>query len=98
MQEPLWPVQIGENRIEQRRTLDRRLFDSCPLGSSEDERNRIHRPGILASVGETEVIGDALRLYQLLPALPAAAQLLQAQSTNFRIKFAPVPAWYTRRA
>ena len=98
MQEPLRSIQIRENRIEQRRPLDRRLLDPRPLGNREDERNRIHRPGIFAAVGKTEVIGDALRLYQLLPAFPPAAQLLKAQPADFRIKFAPVPAWYTRRS
>ena len=70
MKEPLLSVKIRQNRVEQRGPLDDRLFDRGPFPCVDDEGNRIHRPGIFAAVGKVaDVIGDALGLDQLLPAL-----------------------------
>src|SRR5262245_54153037 len=91
MKEPLLSIQIGQNRVEQRGPLDDRLLDRCPFPRVDDEWNRIHWPGIFRAVEKVaNVIGDALGLDQLLPALPAAAEVIKSHSADFDKKLSPV--------
>src|SRR5438093_2711513 len=93
MNEPPVSVSIRRNRVELGCALDDRLFDRSPFPRVDDEGNRIHRPGILAAVGKVaNVIGNAFRLDQLLAALPAAAEVTEAHSADFKKKLSPVPS------
>src|SRR5262245_5653051 len=92
----LFAIEVGENCSEEQGTLDNRSFDEIPFFGADDERNRIHRPEIFIAIGKiAEVVCHALRLDQLLSALPSAAEVTEPHSTNFKDKFPPVPARYS---
>ena len=88
VQQALRSVQIDQNGVEEGRTLDYRLFNRCPFSRIDDKRNGIHWPGIFASFRQAaDVVGDALRLDQLLAGLPAAAELTEAHPAEFYKSF-----------
>ena len=60
-QQPLRPIEIGQQRVQQPRALRDARFDGLPLRGRQHERQRIQRPGTIGAlrVG-VDVVGDAV--------------------------------------
>src|SRR5439155_1470130 len=91
--ELLLSVQVRKDGVEQRGALDRGAFDRGPFIRFDEQRNRIHRPRVLAAVGKVPaVVRDSLRLDQLLAALPPAAEFAKTHPANFDEESSPMAA------
>ena len=73
-QQPLPPIEVGQHRVEQPRTLRDARFDCLPLRGRQYERQRIQRPGPVGAlrVG-VDVVGDAVLDHQAARQLERAA-------------------------
>jgi hypothetical protein len=58
VQEPLWSVQVGEQRFEETGPLEQRSFERRPLPSVDEDRYRVEEPGPARVVGV--VVGDVV--------------------------------------
>ena len=96
--ELLLSVQVRKDGVEQRGALDRGAFDRGPFIRFDEQRNRIHRPRVLAAVGKVPaVVRDSLRLDQLLAALPPAAEFAKPHAPDFDEESSPMTARKPRR-
>ena len=94
MKKALLAVEVGEDRIEQRCSLNDGLLNGCPFPATDHQRNGIHRPRILTPICKVaDVICDALRLDELLAGLPAPAELTKTHPADFDEKFPPMTPW-----
>ncbi len=69
------PVEVGKNRVQQRRALLQCGFDSAPFAMVDDQRHRVQGPRAIGGRGVAiNVVGDAVVMQQTTPLMPAAEQ------------------------
>ena len=91
-------VEIRQDDVEKRRTLDDRAFDVLPFVRVDRERHEVERPGPgAASRVSVYVVGDTVRLNEPLPGLPAPRELLVAHASELCRQSSPMPARMSRR-
>lgn len=92
-QKPLRAVDVGQDGVEQARTLRQRLFQPAPLARADDQRHQIDGPALVrrARVGE-DVVGDTDLMHALVEAARAAGDLVAGEPAQRIDERAPVLA------
>src|SRR6187402_934327 len=91
-------VEIRQDDVEKRRTLNDRAFDVLPFVRVDRERHEVERPGPgAASRVSVYVVGDTVRLNKPLARLPAPSELLVAHAPELCRQSSPMPARMSRR-
>jgi hypothetical protein len=86
-------VQVGKDRVQQRRALLQGGFNSAPFAMVDDQRHRVQRPRAIGGRRiAIHIVGDAVVMEQPTAFLPATEQTIGAdgrQRVDQRVPMRP---------